>query len=112
MLFDYGFVVPRDGTISGFAAYFRTIVAAASPVTIRASIYIATPGLNNSFNLEFSMLLAPDASALDLNSFAVASPGLPVLQGDKILVVFDIEDQPIIADFVVIGFASAGLNII
>ena len=111
LLFDYAFVVPRTGTITSFAAYFRTLVGAIAPATIRASIYQASGPFSDTFALVFSQTLAPTSSLATPNSFGLGSPiSIPVGVGDKLFVVFDIDPSSVLA-LTVTGWASAGLEI-
>ena len=92
MIFDYAFVVPRDGTINSFAAYFRTLVPpVVDPATIRASIYQSSDPLSNSFRLVFTKTSAPTAPLATPNSFGTTAIPIPVSLGDKLFVLFDID---------------------
>lgn len=113
------FNVPRDGNITAISASYTALAGQIESgfVTIRAQIFQAPVGSNTFTGTSASVDLVPSITApipVGLLVFASAtiSP-VPVAAGDRLLMVFYISSlQAETAIDIVIGTASAGINII
>ncbi len=120
LLSNMAFSVPRDGTITSIAAYFSTTIALAligSNITITAQLYSSTTP-NNIFSPipETLTTLAPSLSGLvnvgNISHGLVTDLNIPVTAGTRLLMVFSITAEGLSLINTVIGYASAGINIV
>ncbi|WP_305000379.1 exosporium glycoprotein BclB-related protein [Taibaiella sp. KBW10] len=118
-LLNFAFVSPRAGTISSIAAQFSATTALSligSSVTVNAQLYTAPSG-SNSFSAVpgASVNLAPALSGVI--SIGTTSSGLatglsiPVVAGNRYILVFSATAAGITLVNTVVGYASGGLNI-
>ncbi|USK57213.1 bclB domain-containing protein [Cytobacillus solani] len=121
-LLNLAFSVPRAGIITSISAFYSNFLAVnllTSTVTIRAQLYRSASPLSNVFNPIPGAIvtLAPTltgAIALGFTSAGNTPAGLaiPVVQGERLLMVFSAEETggiPIAASLE--GYASAGVAI-
>ncbi|MGE7928650.1 exosporium glycoprotein BclB-related protein [Lysinibacillus xylanilyticus] len=121
-LFTEAFVVPRPGNVTSIAASFTVTLAitAALPGTtvVNARIYLAPAGstvfspTNVTVNLNPALSGVINVGTVVNNTSDNFAP-LPVVAGDKLLMVFSITTTGTVADLVsaVTGTASAGITI-
>jgi BclB C-terminal domain-containing protein len=115
---DYSFVVPRTGTVDSISAFFSaTVGAITSPtVTVRAQLWSA-PAASSTFTpitgafVDLTPAYTP-AVVLGTNASGTAAAlGIPVVAGDKLLLVFSLVGSTSIVVDALTGFASAGVAI-
>lgn len=113
------FVVPRNGTITAFSAYFSTTAALnliGTTITVQAQIYQNTT-LDNNFTAIPGTALSLSPTLNGLVSIGTVSDGLlsslsiPVLAGTRLLLVYSITATGVSLINEVIGTGSAGLVI-
>ncbi|MFJ7747903.1 exosporium glycoprotein BclB-related protein, partial [Peribacillus sp. NPDC097295] len=112
-ILNYSFVAPRAGTITSISGFFSATatVTLGAAVTIRAQIYTA-PAASTTFTptgafVDLAPTLGPIISIGEVAS-GTSAVAVPVAAGDKILMVFSINNTLIST---VAGFASAGISI-
>jgi len=116
--FTEAFAVPRDGKITAISAAFAPLVGVVDgSVTIRAQIFLAHVGSNIFTGTSASVDLVPSITQpipLNLLVFASATiPPIPVTTGDRLLMVFYLSSVPgETAEDIIVGNASAGINIV
>src|SRR5690606_24947120 len=98
-LLNFAFTVPRDGTITSFAAYFSTTAALSLPLltaTIHAQLYSSTTP-NNIFSpiAGTDISLAPSLGAVitigQISTGILTGLAIPVTANTRILLVFSVE---------------------
>ncbi|MDM5356503.1 exosporium glycoprotein BclB-related protein [Peribacillus sp. ACCC06369] len=122
---DFAFVVPRAGTIESISAFFSATVGVilSEDVTVRAQLWRSTtagvpdpnsstftpiPGAFVDLAPDFTPLVALGDNASNTNNLI----SIPVSAGDKLLMVFSLEDSGILVLLdSLTGFASAGIAI-
>lgn len=112
-LLNFATVIPRDGTLSDFSAFFSVAVGATllSLTTIQAFIFKSNSPTSNTFTQIASINLAPNIGPLiTIGQTCTGSTSLniPVFQGERLLVVFGATSSLATA---VTGFASTGIAI-
>ncbi|WP_375091294.1 exosporium glycoprotein BclB-related protein (plasmid) [Peribacillus sp. RS7] len=117
---DFAFVVPRAGTIESISAFFSATVGViiSEDVTVRAQLWRSTTANSSTFTpIPGAFVdLAPDFTPLvvlgDNASNTNNSISIPVSAGDKLLMVFSLEDSGVLVLLdSLTGFASAGIAI-
>ncbi|MGG1825876.1 exosporium glycoprotein BclB-related protein, partial [Bacillus mycoides] len=111
---DYAFVAPRDGVITSLAGFFSATAALTplAPVQIQMQVLIASAGSNTFSPQGAPLLLTPALPAIAIGTTAsgIEALNIPVVAGDKILLYVSLTATSPIA--IVLGFVSAGLNIV
>lgn len=112
-LLNFATVVPRDGTITDFSAFFSVALAATllSAPTIQAKLFKSNSPTSNTFSEIAAFNLSPSLGlVVTLGETCVGNQSLniPVLQGERLLVVFGTSSSLAVA---VTGYASAGIAI-
>ncbi|MDM5339748.1 exosporium glycoprotein BclB-related protein [Fictibacillus enclensis] len=124
-VFDFAFVVPRDGIVTSISAFFSATVGViiSEDVTVRAQLWTSTTGgIADPNSSTFTPIagafvdLVPDYDPLVVlgdNAFNTASPiSIPVSTGDKLIMVFSlVGSDSILSLDSLTGFASAGIVI-
>ncbi|GLC89518.1 exosporium glycoprotein BclB-related protein [Lysinibacillus piscis] len=110
------FSVPRNGNITAISATFSATVAAAllGTTTVHAQVYRAPAGSNIFSPTTASIDLAPAFTTIAIGSTASATANVapvPVVAGDRLLMVFSITATGITVANVLTGNASAGITI-
>lgn len=110
---NFATVVPRDGTITDFSAFFSVALGATllSAPTIRARLFKSQSPTSNIFNEVATMNLSPTLNLIvtvGQTCTAHSSLNIPVSQGERIIVVFGTSSSLAVA---VTGYASAGVAI-
>ncbi|MFD9628380.1 exosporium glycoprotein BclB-related protein, partial [Peribacillus muralis] len=113
---DFAFVAPRAGTLTSISAFFSATVAVGlgTAATISAEIFTAPAGSNTFTPSGASVLLTPALGPGILvgdTTSGTAAAALPVVAGQKLLLVFSI-DSTVTVLTTIVGFASAGITII
>ena len=117
---NFAFTVPRAGTITDISALFIPTVALTlltGTATVNATVYLAAPGSNSFLPTSASVNLAPPLTGATLPGTVLSgvADGLavPLVDGNRILLVFSVTlAGGIDVAAVVIGTASAGINIV
>jgi len=112
------FVVPRDGNITAISASFSAFLNAAivGSTALRAQIYLAPAGSNtytatNAF-VDLNPPLTGPLSAGEITFGSADVTPVPVVTGDKLIMVFSILSVSGVTDIqAVTGSASAGITI-
>ncbi|MFH0069162.1 exosporium glycoprotein BclB-related protein [Peribacillus sp. NPDC056705] len=112
----FAFVAPRAGTVSSISAFFSATAAVTlnSAVTIRAELWKAAAASNTFTPTGAFVLLTPALGpgiSIGDTAHNTALTGLGITAGDKLLLVFSI-DNAVSVLTTVAGFASAGITII
>lgn len=120
-LLDFAFSVPRAGTITSIAATFSTTVGLTLPgtvVTITAQLYFA-PATSNTFAPipGAAVTLVPPLTGVvalgTISSGIISGLSIPVLPGDRLMMVFTATAAGTGTLLTtVVGYASAGVNIV
>jgi BclB C-terminal domain-containing protein len=114
---NFAFSIPRDGTVTGFSAFFSVTAAVSligSAVTVNAALYLS-PAPDNIFTEAVNVPLTPDLSGI-ITIGAIASAAdtglsIPVSAGTRALVVFTVSSEGLSLFNIVVGYASAGIVI-
>ncbi|MBD8006804.1 exosporium glycoprotein BclB-related protein [Bacillus norwichensis] len=112
-LLNFATVIPRDGTITDFSAFFSVALGATllSAPTIRARLLKSQSATSNIFTEIASFDLSPTLNTIltvGQTCTGNTSLNIPVSQGDRLLVVFGATAALAVA---VTGYASAGVAI-
>ena len=120
-LLNFGFSVPRDGTITSLSGYFSTTAALSlvgSTVTITAQVFrSAGPTPDNTFTAipGATVTLAPPLTGIlelgTISSGIASGLSIPVEAGDRLLMVFSATAEGLTLVNAVAGYASAGIAI-
>jgi len=111
------FSVPRPGNITAISASFSATIAIAllGTTTVTATVYRAPAGSTVFTATAATVSLAPSftgAIALGQTAFASANvPPVPVVTGDRLLMVYSITTSGVAIAQVLTGTASAGITI-
>lgn len=110
---NFATVVPRDGTITDFSAFFSVALGATllSAPTIRARLFKSQSPTSNLFDEVAAMNLSPTLNLIvtvGQTCTGQESLNIPVSQGERLLVVFGASGTLAVA---VTGYASAGVAI-
>lgn len=114
-LLNFAMVIPRDGVLTDFSAFFSVALGATllSTTIIQAFIYKSISPTSNTFERIVTLNLTPALGPIIVAGQTRAahetfSPGIPVTQGERLLVVFGCTSSLATA---VTGYASAGIGI-
>lgn len=110
---NFASVVPRDGVITDFSAFFSVALGATllSAPTIRARLFKSQSPTSNIFEEVTTINLSPPLGLIvtvGQTTTGHASLNVPVTQGERLLVVFGASAALAVA---VTGYASAGVAI-
>lgn len=110
---NFATVVPRDGTITDFSAFFSVALGATllSAPTIRAKLFKSQSPTSNLFDEIATFDLSPTLNLIvtvGQTCTGHQSLNIPVTQGERLLVVFGTSAALAVA---VTGYASAGVAI-
>jgi BclB C-terminal domain-containing protein len=113
---DFAFVVPRAGTVTSISAFFSATVGVTlgAAGTVRAELWRA-PAASNTFTptgvfVDLAPAFGPIV-AVGATATGTATAALPVVAGDKLLLVFSLTAPGSTAISTLTGFASAGVGI-
>ncbi|TVX89702.1 exosporium glycoprotein BclB-related protein [Paenibacillus agilis] len=112
---NFGFVVPRAGTITSLAGFFFVISQGLLPgiLQVNMQLYLA-PATSNIYNpVGTPLALAPNFSnvAPGDNASGVSVQNIPVVPGDKLLLIVIPNTLGTFFGSVLSGLASAGITI-
>jgi BclB C-terminal domain-containing protein len=118
-LTNFAFSVPRAGVITSVSAFFSTTVALeliGSTITIRAQLFASATPDNIFTPLPAIVTLAPTLTGLisvgDIFSGISTGLAIPVTEQTRLLLVFYADAAGLSVVNTVVGYASAGVNII
>ncbi|MFD1631025.1 exosporium glycoprotein BclB-related protein [Pseudopedobacter beijingensis] len=118
-LLNFAFTAPRSGSITSMSAFFSTTAALSligTTITVQAQLYTA-PHASNTFTAVPGALvtLAPGLSGViaigTTSSGQTTGLNIPVVAGDRYLLVFSATASGLTLINTVAGYASAGINI-
>lgn len=112
-LLNFAMVVPRDGVITHFSAFFSVALGATllSQPSIIARVFKSQSPTSNLFDEIISINLSPTLGPiinLGDTYTGQTNVNIPVSQGERLLVVFGVSAALAVA---VTGYASAGIAI-
>jgi BclB C-terminal domain-containing protein len=118
-LANFAFSVPRDGTITSVSAFFSTSAALnliGSSITIRAQLFASSTPDNIFSPLPAIVTLAPTLTNLisvgDIFNGITSGLGIQVTAQTRLLLVFYTNAVGLSLINTVVGYASAGVNIV
>ena len=117
-LLNFAFSVPRDGTITSIAAFFSLVVGLniiGTTSTVQAQLYSSTTP-NNIFSPIAESLVTVGSysgivSAGEVRNNILSGLSIPVVEQERLLMVFSITTTGLNLLNTVVGYASAGITI-
>nr|WP_281287017.1 exosporium glycoprotein BclB-related protein [Paenibacillus hemerocallicola] len=123
-LLNFGFSVPRDGTITSMSAFFSTTAALSlvgTTVTIKAQLYASTTPDNifTAIPNAIVTLTPPMTGVLAIGTISSGSTGItpatelniPVTAGTRLMLVYSATATGLSLVNTIAGYASAGVSI-